>query len=244
MIYNFNSARQKLLNWGEHWRAPSNTPIPQNGIGLEALAVHNSWARLIILTLGDPHLLECGQGGQNGSTNPHGVLALWWGNNLDLHGGRCKCGQLLGHALTNACKHGGSTGQHNIAVEILADVHIALHDGLEGGVVDATGLLTDEAWLEQDLRASEALTSDGDDVSIWKLIGLLLVRALTGLLHLSVEVKGNVAQLLLDVTDNLTLSSCGERITTLCQDLHEVLGQITSGKIQSQNGVGQCVTLV
>ncbi len=37
----------------------------------EALAVHDGWARFIVLTFGDPHLLERGQRTQNGSTNPH-----------------------------------------------------------------------------------------------------------------------------------------------------------------------------
>merc|ERR1712196_596256 len=141
----------------------------------ETLAVHNGWTRLIILALGDPHLLESGQGREDGATNPHGVLALWWGHHLDLHCGRCQCGKLLCHALTNACKHSGSTRQHHIAVEILTDVHIALHDGLEGGVMDSTGLLANEAWLEEHLRATEALTANCDDVAIWKLVGLLFV---------------------------------------------------------------------
>jgi len=39
--------------------------------GLEALAVYDLWARLVVLLLSDPHLLEGGQGGQNRTTNPH-----------------------------------------------------------------------------------------------------------------------------------------------------------------------------
>lgn len=40
---------------------------------LEALAVDDGGARLVVLLLGDPHLLEGGQGGQDGATNPDGV---------------------------------------------------------------------------------------------------------------------------------------------------------------------------
>lgn len=38
---------------------------------LEAFAVHNGWAGLVVLLLGDPHLLEGGQRGQDGAADPH-----------------------------------------------------------------------------------------------------------------------------------------------------------------------------
>ena len=53
---------------------------------LEAFAVDDGWSGFIILLLGDPHLLEGGQGSQEGSTDPDRVLALGWSNNLDLRG--------------------------------------------------------------------------------------------------------------------------------------------------------------
>ena len=37
---------------------------------LEAFPVNNTRARLVVLLLGDPHLLEGGQGGKDGATNP------------------------------------------------------------------------------------------------------------------------------------------------------------------------------
>jgi len=53
---------------------------------LEAFAVDNGGSRLIVLLLGDPHLLEGGEGGQDGATNPDGVFTFRGSNNLDLHG--------------------------------------------------------------------------------------------------------------------------------------------------------------
>jgi len=53
---------------------------------LEALPVDDGWAGLVVLLLADPHLLEGGQGGEDGSTDPDGVLALRGCNDLDLHG--------------------------------------------------------------------------------------------------------------------------------------------------------------
>merc|ERR1712232_774916 len=76
---------------------------------LKAFPVHDSWARFIVLTLGDPHLLESTQGRQNRSTNPNRVLALGWGHNLDLHCGWRQSCKLLCHALADTSKHGGTT---------------------------------------------------------------------------------------------------------------------------------------
>merc|ERR1712080_762814 len=52
---------------------------------LEALPVHDRRTRLIILLLGDPHLLECRERGEDGSSDPDRVLPLWRSNDLDLH---------------------------------------------------------------------------------------------------------------------------------------------------------------
>merc|ERR1719206_1487606 len=53
---------------------------------------------------------------------------------------------------------------------------------------------------------------------------------------------GNIAELLLDVTDNLTLSSGGERVATLSEDLHQVVGELTSSKIKTDNSMGEGIT--
>merc|ERR1711892_210901 len=55
---------------------------------------------------------------------------------------------------------------------------------------------------------------------------------------------GNIAQLLLDVTDNLTLSSGGERVATLGEDLHQVVGELTSSEIKTDNGMGKGITFI
>lgn len=50
---------------------------------LEALPVDNAGACLVVLLLGDPHLLEGGQGSQDGATDPDGVLPLGGSNDLE-----------------------------------------------------------------------------------------------------------------------------------------------------------------
>ena len=42
---------------------------------LEALSVNDSGAGFVVLLLGDPHLLEGGESGQDGASDPDGILA-------------------------------------------------------------------------------------------------------------------------------------------------------------------------
>ena len=110
-----------------------SSPLPSPPINprtgrLEALAVDDGRAGLVVLLLGDPHLLEGGEGREDGAADPDGVLALRRGDDLDLHGGRGEGGELLRHALADALEHGGAAGQDDVGVEVLADVDVALHD--------------------------------------------------------------------------------------------------------------------
>merc|ERR1712224_1177763 len=124
------------------------------------------------------------------------------------------------------------------------DVNIALHDGVVGGLVDATGLHSEEGRLEESLGAPEPLVANGDDLAVRKLIGLLQGGGGSSSGHLLLEVKGNIAELLLDVTDNLPLGSGGEGVATLSQDLHEVVGQLTASKVKTDNSVGEGITFI
>merc|ERR1719150_612803 len=104
---------------------------------LEALAVDNGGAALVVLLLGDPHLLEGGEGGQDGSSDPDGVLPLRGSDDLDLDGRWGKSGDLLLHSVSNTGVHGGASGHDSVGVQVLPDVNIALHDGVVGGLVDS-----------------------------------------------------------------------------------------------------------
>merc|ERR1719188_1185926 len=110
--------------------------------------------------------------------------------------------------------------------------------------MDTTGLHTKEGWLEESLGASESLVSNGDDLTVGKLIGLLKGGGGSSGGHLLLEVKGNIAELLLDVTDNLPLSGGGERVASLGEDLHQVVGELTSSEVKTDDGVWESITLV
>merc|ERR1712176_1115249 len=195
---------------------------------LEAFPVDDAGTRFVVLLLGDPHLLEGGEGCQDGSSDPDGVFPLGRSNDLDLHGGGSEGGDLLLHPVSNTGVHGGTSGEGGVGVQILPDVDIALHDGVVGVLVDSGDLKTDEGGLEESLRSPEPFVSDSDDLSVGELVGLLEGAGASSGLHLLLEVEGDVAQLLLD---NFPLGGGGESIASLGRDLHEVVSQITSSQI-------------
>ena len=45
----------------------------------------------------------------------------------------------------NSFLYRGAAREHRAAIEVLLDVRVTLHDGLEGGVMDAASLLSDGA---------------------------------------------------------------------------------------------------
>jgi len=94
------------------------------------------------------------------------------------------------------------------------------------------------------LGAAETLIADGDDLAVRKLVRLLEGGGGGSGLHLLLEVEGDVAELLLDVTHDLTLGGGGEGVAALGEDLHQVVGEVTASQIQTEDGVGQGVALV
>merc|ERR1712123_456009 len=211
---------------------------------LEALPVNDGGTALVVLLLGDPHLLEGRERGKDGASDPDRVLPLWGSNDLYLDGRRSEGGDLLLHPVSDTGIHGGSSGHDCVGVQVLPDVNIALHDGVEGCLMDATCLHAEEGRLEKSLRAPEPFIANGDDLTVGKLVRLLEGSGGSSCGHLLLEVKGNIAELLLDVTDNLPLSGGCERVTTLSQDLHEVVGQLTASQVETDNSVGEGITFI
>merc|ERR1739846_58881 len=110
--------------------------------------------------------------------------------------------------------------------------------------MDATGFHSKEGRLEESLGATETLIANGDNLSVGKFIGLLKGGGGSGSGHFLFKVKSNIAELLLDVTDNLTLSSGGKGVATLSEDLHQVVGEFTSSKVKTDNSMGEGITFI
>jgi len=131
---------------------------------LKALPVDDGRARLVVLLLADPHGLERGQRGEDRAADPDGVLPLGRSDDLDLHRARRHRRDLLLHAVGDAGEHGRAARHDRVGVQVLADVDVALHDGVERRLVDAARLHAEEGRLEQRLGATEALVADRDDL--------------------------------------------------------------------------------
>jgi len=126
--------------------------------------VYDGRAGLVVFLLADPHLLERGQRGKDGSADPDGVLPLGRSDDLDLHRGGGEGCDLALHPVRDAREHGRPAGQDGVGVEVLADVDVALHDGVVGRLVDAARFHADKRRLEHRLRTAEALVANGDDL--------------------------------------------------------------------------------
>merc|ERR1712025_705439 len=140
--------------------------------------------------------------------------------------------------------HGRTSGKDGVGVQILSDINVALHDGVEAALVDADDLHAQEDWAEHDIGGTETLVANSHNLSIGQLVGFLDGGGGGGGGHLLLEVESDVAELLLDVADNLALGGGHHRVSSLGHDLHEVVGQVASGQIETQDGVRKGETLV
>ena len=173
---------------------------------LEAFAVDDGRARLVVFLLRDPHLLERRQRGQDGATDPDRVFALGRSDDLDLHRRRRQRSDFLLHAVGDARVHGSATRQHRVGVEVLTDVHVALHDRVVGRLVDSARFHAQEGRLEQSLGAAETLVADRDDLAVGQLVRFLQRGRGGSRGHFLFEVQGDVAQLLLNIAHDFTFS--------------------------------------
>jgi hypothetical protein len=99
------------------------------------------------------------------------------------------------------------------------------HD-YEGEAGSAGQIEVEEERLEESLGAPKPLVSDGDDLSIGKLVGLLEGAGSAG--HILIDVEGDITKLIFNVPDDLALGGGGEGVSALGEDLHEVVGEASS----------------
>merc|ERR1719323_2528807 len=110
--------------------------------------------------------------------------------------------------------------------------------------MDSAGLHSEEGRLEEGLGAPEPLVADGDDLAVGKLIGLLEGAGGSSGGHLLLEVKGDIAELLLDIPYDLPLGGGGEGVSPLGEDLHQVVSEVTASQVEPEDGVGESITLI
>jgi len=172
-----------ILIWCACWEAD----------GLETFAVDDARAGFVVFLFGDPHLLEGGQGGQDGTADPHGVFTFGRGDDLDLDRAGGQRGDLLLHSVGDTRVHGGAAGKHGVGVQVLPDVHVALHDRIVHGLVDTARFHSQERRLEQRFRATEPFVTDSDHLPVGQLVGFLQRGGRGGRGHFLFEVQSDVA---------------------------------------------------
>jgi len=77
-------------------------------------------------------------------SNPYWVLSLWWSKHLDLQCGWRQRRQFFRHVLKDPLEHGRATWQHDMNVQIQADVKVTIHDVVERSVADSAGFNANE----------------------------------------------------------------------------------------------------
>ena len=147
--------------------APTNT--------LEALAVNNGGTGFVVLLFRAPQVLEGGKRSQDRTTDPDGVLPLGRSDDLDLyvramssqdlelkrvttnlHARRGKGDKLLLHAVSDTREHSGTTGQHDVSVQITTNIEIALVNRVVSRFVNAVSFKAEHGRLEEGLRSAES----------------------------------------------------------------------------------------
>jgi len=112
-------------------------------------------------------------------------------------------------------------------------------DGLPGELVDGRASLAVQLGLEEQLRGAHAdVAGHSDHALVWQGVLLVELAAAVGGGLLLVVVLGNVAELLLDVTNDFKLGRRGEGLTHLEQELLEESSQHTAGDFHLFDGVG------
>jgi len=206
--------------------------------------VDDGWTSFIVILLGDPHGLECGEGSKDGTSDPDRVFSLWWSNDLDLHGGWSKSSDFLLHSVGNTWVHGGTSGEDVVSVQVLTDVNVALHDSVVGGLMDTSRFHTNEGWLEEGFWATESFVTDGDNLTIWEFVRFFKRSRRSSGGHFLFEVEGDVAKFFFDVTDDFAFSGGNKRVTSFSKDFHEVISQIATSKIESHDSMWESITFI
>ena len=109
---------------------------------LKTFPVDDRGADFVIFLLGDPHLFKRRMRSQDGATNPGRVFSLGRSDDVDFHGGRSQCRDLLVHSLGEARQQGRSAGKNKVGVENFTDVDVALPNAVVRIQVNAEAVAT------------------------------------------------------------------------------------------------------
>jgi hypothetical protein len=206
--------------------------------------VNDGCTSIIVFFLGDPHVLESGKRREDRSSDPNRELSFSRGIDLDSSVGRSEFLDFLGKSFNDSLEHGGSTGEDNVLIKILSDIDITFLDGVEGGFMFSGEFRSDERGLEHDFRGTEAFRSNSHLGSIRKFILMFTMSCGFSLGEFITIVIGNIAELFLDISDDFSFSRGGHFITSFREDLDEVISDISTSKVHSENGMRKSISFI
>jgi len=141
----------------------------------EAFSVNDSWTILLEFSFCYPHILEGWQWRQNWSTNPDEEFPFLRSNDLNFHRWWGQCCDLFAQSFWDTWEHGCSTAHYNVVVQIFSYVDVTLENWLISDFVETWHFLSDHHWLEEGLRTSESLTTNGNSLSVWEFVDFIVL---------------------------------------------------------------------
>ena len=164
------------------------------------------------------------------------MLPVVWSDQHWLHVLRHLLLDLLVKSLTEHAHERGGARNNDIAIKRLPEVDIALLDAARDHLMDARVLKPDQRRVEQDLGSFRSLCAklEGRTVrqTVVALVHLMSLILAPEVVEILLGLEGlDVASVLFDVTNNLELSSCVERVACPPQELHQVRSHIPAAKV-------------
>ena len=149
----------------------------------EALPMHHLGAYLVVFCFGYPHWHKCRQGGQYWPSYPYKELSLGWSNHSNLHRAGCQRNHLFRESFRDTWEHSASSTHYYVAIEIFADIYVALHYRLISYFVESwhfiSSLLPSQVGgFEECFRTSESLVADRNHLAVWQLEWFIFLRGL------------------------------------------------------------------
>lgn len=193
---------------------------------------------LAVVLIGDPVGGEGGEGCKDGTSLPDGELTVSRGNDSNVRVGGCEFCDLFLQSIGETFVHGGTSGEDDVLAEVFSDIDIRTLDGFPCKLGEGSARLSVQFGLEEELGA---LHTDGagnvDDLLVGEGELSVFLSASFGGGLLSFIILGNITELLFHFTDDFSLSGGGEGVSSIEEELLEVVGEDTSGDLHLLDGV-------
>jgi len=168
--------------------------------------VDDRGANVVVFASGDPLCCEGVERGEDGATEPDGVLA--GGLVIDMNGcvatRRLQVVDVVTETTGQAVEQCVTTREHDVGQHLALHVLVSAQNTLVDLLMEALLItLAAKGGLEEDFGAAEALVSDQNFAPIWHFVVHFTCVGLAGLLQSVLEVGHHVSHCLFDVLDNM-----------------------------------------